>query len=69
MYYYDYYCTELANEARRDKVIDRRVSRSDRPMTEKEWYFNNSGSADPRNVSVDAIFSAYRDYRMSQQWN
>lgn len=38
-------------------------------MSANEWRFNDYGSADPHSCSMETIFSAYRDYRASQQWN
>lgn len=64
-----YNCCEFDREVRRERTIERRLSSSNRPMTANEWRFNDYGSAEPREVSMDAIFSAYRDYRASQQWN
>ena len=64
-----YNCCEFDRGVRRERTIERRLSSSNRPMTANEWRFNDYGSAEPREVSMDAIFSAYRDYRASQQWN
>ena len=38
-------------------------------MTAKEWLYNDSGSADPRSVSMDTIFHAWIDYKMMMSWN
>jgi hypothetical protein len=64
-----YNCIDFDNEVRKERTIERRLSRSNEPMTANEWRFNDYGSAEPRGVSMDTIFSAYRDYRASQQWN
>ena len=64
-----YNCIDFDNEVRKERTIERRLSRSSEPMTANEWRFNDYGSAGPRMVSMDSIFSAYRDYRASQQWN
>ena len=54
-----------------DKMIkeERKGSKKSKSMSDNEWRFNDYGSAEPCRVSMDTIFSAYRDYRASQQWN
>ena len=64
---YHYYLYELAREAKRDKARAKQSNR--KPMTANEWRFNDYGSAEPRNTSLETIFAAYNDYRVSQQWN
>lgn len=65
---YNYYeCVE--KEIRRDRAIERKMSRASRPMTANEWRFNDSGSCEPQTCSLENIFAAYHDYRNSQQWD
>lgn len=47
----------------------RRAERVDTMMSAKAWTNNHYGSAEVAHSSFDTIFSAYRDYRNSQQWN
>ena len=55
-------------ETRRDRIVEKKMSKSNRTMSDNEWRFNDWGSAAPHTGSMDAIFSAYHDYRNSQQW-
>ena len=64
-----YNCCDFDREVRKERTIERRLSSSCEPMSANEWRFNDYGSAAVRSVSMGAIFSAYRDYRASQQWN
>lgn len=48
---------------------ERKGSKKSKSMSANEWRFNDYGSVEPRSVSMEAIFCAYRDYRASQQWN
>ena len=59
----------IENEARRDKAVEKKMSKSNKVMSANEWRFNDWGNANPHTGSIDAIFSAYHDYRNSQQWN
>lgn len=43
--------------------------RTDRQISANAWRFQDSGSAEPMNSSFEKIFTAYNDYRNSQQWN
>ena len=38
-------------------------------MSAKQWIFQDHGAKEPMATSFDKIFSAYRDYRNSQQWD
>ena len=53
-----------------DKMIKAEARRYNKngAMSANEWRFNDYGSAEPRSSTFDAIFSAYRDYKNSQQW-
>lgn len=59
----------IENEARRDRMVEKKMAKSNKVMSANEWRFNDWGSANPHAGSIDAIFSAYHDYRNSQQWN
>lgn len=53
-----------------DRMIKaERATKRPSSMSENEWRFHDTGSADPHTCSFDAIFAAYHDYRNSQQWN
>lgn len=43
--------------------------RTDKQISANAWRFQDSGSAEPMNSSFEKIFTAYNDYRNSQQWN
>lgn len=65
MYYYgDDMDAMIKTERKKSKS-----SKKSNDMSINEWRFNDYGSAEPRGVSMENIFSAYRDYRASQQWN
>ena len=59
----------IENEARKDRMVEKKMAKSSKAMSANEWRFNDWGSANPHAGSIDAIFSAYHDYRNSQEWN
>ena len=58
---YRYY--DFDNEVRKERTIERKLSRSNQPMSANEWRFNDYGSAEPCTCSFDTIFAAYVDYK------
>lgn len=55
--------------ARYERKLDREfANREAGSMTSREWVSHNLGSAAPKATSIEAIFAAYNDYRISQQW-
>lgn len=38
-------------------------------MSEREWNYNHSGSAEPMGISMDTIFFAWIDYKKMMSWN
>ena len=60
---------ELDLEIKRERTYEKRVNKSKCEMTARQWVNQDWGSASCRTGSFDSIFSAYHDYRNSQQWN
>lgn len=51
-----------------DKINNRQVKSKSKELTSRQWIFQDSGAKEPAASSFEKIFSAYRDYRNSQQW-
>ena len=60
---------ELDYEIKRERAYERKLSKSKKEMTARQWVNQDRGSANCRTGSFDNIFSAYHDFRNSQQWN
>ena len=60
---------ELDYEIKRERACERKLSKSKKEMTARQWVNQDCGSANCRMGSFDNIFSAYHDFRNSQQWN
>lgn len=62
---YDYR-EEINATIRKERALANRT----KPITTaRQWQGNSDGACEPMNSSFDTIFSAYHDYRISQQWN
>lgn len=62
---YDYN-KEIFTTLMRERALAKRT----KPITTaRQWQGNSDGACVPMESSFDTIFSAYHDYRISQQWN